>query len=102
MNTDMSFLKNYLETYCPSCKKVILSNAHKCPYCHYDFTTPQHQQKNMWQKKIVKYWLAFCLFISILVLFSNGPQAAFITLLLSSIIGLFIIKQLIKVSNLFK
>lgn len=98
----MNILKQYLETYCPSCKKEILSNAHKCPYCHYDFTTPQHQQKILWQKKIVKYWFAFCLFLSIIVLVSNGVTAAFLTLLISVIIGLLIIKQIIKVSNFFK
>jgi hypothetical protein len=98
----MDLLKSYLETYCPSCKKKILSHARKCPYCHYDFTTPQHQQQIHWQKKIIRYWLAFCLFISIVSLFSSGIGIALATLLFSVIIGLFIIKQIIKASNFFK
>lgn len=98
----MDFLKPYFETYCPSCKKKILSHAHKCPYCLYDFTTPQHQQQILWQKRIIKYWLYFCVFISIIALISDGVGTSLLTFLISFVIGFFVIKQIIKTFNFFK
>ena len=98
----MEFLKSYFETYCPSCKMKILSHANKCPYCLYDFTTPQHQQHILWQKKIFRYWLCFCIFISSVALVSDSVSTALLTFLISLVIGFFVIKQIKKTYNFFK
>lgn len=98
----MDFFRTYFETYCPSCKKKILSHASKCPYCLYDFTTAQHKQQTLWQKNASKYWLSFCTFISIVALVFDNISTSLITFLISFVVGFYVIKQIIRAYNFFK
>lgn len=96
-------IKPFLETYCPSCKKKIMAHAHKCPYCLYNFKSPQHIRKIAWQKKAIRYWFYFCLFIGV-VTFASGENVgiAFLTFVIPLLIGLIFFEQILKFLNFFK
>ena len=99
----INIIKTFLETYCPSCKKKIMAHAHKCPYCLYDFKSPQHIRKIAWQKKAIRYWFYFCLCIGVLS-FASGETAgiAMLTFILLLLMGLIFFEQILKFLNFFK
>jgi len=59
--------------YCYQCKRKILANALKCPYCLTDMMQAGYRNFSRWQKLFSRVMITSCLLLTIILFICNIP-----------------------------